>query len=145
MQMKYKSAIIAIPVIAFSMLTGCQSNSSKDQLLSTDKSQVELRQIQTRAFDTTDSEKTLRNVMATLQDLGFVIDKADGTLGTVSATKLQGYALKMTVTVRSRGDKQMMVRANAQYQLKAVEDPEPYQNFFTALSKAMFLEAHQVD
>tara|TARA_B100001939_G_C16641324_1_gene487733 strand:+ start:103 stop:534 length:432 start_codon:yes stop_codon:yes gene_type:complete len=143
--MKYKSAIIAIPVIAFSMLTGCQSNSSKDQLLSTDKSQVELRQIQTRAFDTTDSEKTLRNVMATLQDLGFVIDKADGTLGTVSATKLQGYALKMTVTVRSRGDKQMMVRANAQYQLKAVEDPEPYQNFFTALSKAMFLEAHQVD
>lgn len=145
MQMKYKSAIIAMPVIAFSMLTGCQSNSSKDQLLSTDKSQVELRQIQTRAFDTTESEKTLRNVMATLQDLGFVIDKADGTLGTVSATKLQGYQLKMTVTVRSRGDKQTMVRANAQYQLKAVEDPEPYQNFFTALSKAMFLEAHQVD
>ncbi len=143
--MKYKLAIIAIPVIAFSMLTGCQSNSSKDQLLSTDKSQVELRQIQTRAFDTTESEKTLRNVMATLQDLGFVIDKADGTLGTVSATKLQGYQLKMTVTVRSRGDKQTMVRANAQYQLKAVEDPEPYQNFFTALSKAMFLEAHQVD
>ena len=145
MQMKYKSAIIAMPVIALSMLTGCQSNSSKDQLLSTDKSQVELRQIQTRAFDTTESEKTLRNVMATLQDLGFVIDKADGTLGTVSATKLQGYQLKMTVTVRSRGDKQTMVRANAQYQLKAVEDPEPYQNFFTALSKAMFLEAHQVD
>ncbi len=50
--------------------------SSKDQLLASSESQVKLRSIQTRAFDTSDQEKTLRTVMATLQDLGFVIDEA---------------------------------------------------------------------
>lgn len=122
---------------------GC--GTSKQQLLAASESQVKLRSIQTRAFDTADKEKTLRTVMATLQDLGFVLDKADATLGTVSGTKLDKYALRMTVTVRLRGESQMLVRANAQYQLVAVEDPEPYQQFFTALGKAMFLTAHQVD
>ena len=101
--------------------------------------------IQTKAFDTTDSVKTQRVILATLQDLGFVIDKADKELGSISATKLDGFALKMTVSVRPKGETQLLVRANAQYQLKAVEDPQPYQNFFAALSKALFLEAHQVE
>jgi hypothetical protein len=109
------------------------------------KSQVELRSFQTRAFDTLDKEKTLRTVIATLQDLSFVVDKADAILGTVSGTKLDGYQLRMTVTVRPRGETQMLVRANAQYNITAVEDPEPYQQFFIALEKSMFLTAHQVD
>ena len=121
---------------------GCQS--SKAQLLATDASQVRLRSIQSRAFDLTDVQATLRTVMATLQDLGFVIDDADDTLGTVSATKLNRYALRMTVSVRRRGETQLLVRANAQYNLRAVEDPEPYQQFFDSLSKAMFLDAHEV-
>jgi hypothetical protein len=122
---------------------GCQS--SRQQLLATDESQVRLRSIQTRAFDTTDKQATLRAVMATLQDLGFVIDSADDVIGTVSATKLDHYKLRMTVSVRPRGETQLLVRANAQYRLHAVEDPEPYQQFFSALGKSMFLAAHQVD
>ena len=51
----------------------------------------------------------------------------------------------MTVSVRPRGESQLLVRANAQFRLKAVEDPKPYQDFFAALSKSMFLEAHQVE
>lgn len=106
---------------------------------------VELRSFQSRAFDTNDTVKTLRTVIATLQDLSFVVDKADATLGTVSATKLQGYQLRITVTVRPRGQSQVLVRANAQYMDKAVEDPEPYQQFFASLEKAMFLTAQQVE
>ena len=60
-------------------------------------------------------------------------------------TKLDGYRLRMTVNVRPRGKTQMLVRANAQYNLKAVEDPEPYQQFFAAFEKAMFLTAHYVE
>ncbi len=126
------------------LICGCASTSDK-KLLETEKGQVELRQIQSRGFETTDREKTLRTVMATLQDLGFVIDKADATLGTVTATKLDRYALRMTVTVRPRGDKQLLVRASAQYNERAVVEPGPYQQFFNALSKSMFLEAQQVD
>ena len=77
--------------------------------------------------------------------MGMLVDKADLELGTVSATKLSGYQLRITVTVRPRGDTQMMVRANAQYMQTAVEDPKPYQDFFTALEKSMFLTAYQVD
>lgn len=123
---------------------GCVSPASK-AILDTDQSAVALRSFQQRAFDTTDKEQTMRTVIATLQDLGFVIDKADLDLGTVSATKLSGYQLRMTVTVRPRGTTQLLVRANAQYGEKAVEDPKPYQDFFTSLEKSMFLAAHQVD
>ena len=130
-------------MIVFSLLVGCAT--TQQRLLDSDSSQVQLRSIQTRAFDTTDKEKTLRTIMSTLQDLGFVIDKADANLGTVSATKLKYYALRMTVTVRPRGETQLLVRANAQYNVKPVTDPEPYQQFFTSLEKAMFLTAQQAD
>lgn len=134
-------AILAL--IVSSLFVGC--GTTQQRLLDSDASQVQMRSIQTRAFDTTDKGKTLRTIMSTLQDLGFVIDKADATLGTVSATKLKHYALRMTVTVRPRGETQLLVRANAQYNVKPVTDPEPYQQFFTSLEKAMFLTAHQAD
>jgi len=51
----------------------------------------------------------------------------------------------MTVIVRPRGEKQLLVRANAQYGIKSVEDAATYQDFFTTLEKAIFLTAHQVD
>jgi len=139
--MNIRSVLFLIVLSLF--LVGCAS--TQERLLDSDSSQVQLRSIQTRAFDTADKEKTLRTVISTLQDLGFVIDKADATLGTVSATKLKGYALRMTVTVRPRGETQLLVRANAQYNITPVTDPEPYQQFFSALEKAMFLTAHQAD
>ena len=123
---------------------GCQTDSRK-QALATSESQLALRQMQTRAFDTTDRKKMLRTVISTLQDLSFVIDKADSELGSVSGTKLDGYQLRMTVTVRPRGETQLLVRSNAQYNITPVEDPEPYQQFFTALERSVFLTAHQVD
>lgn len=137
-----RAALLAL--VPIMLLAGCQTD-SRDQVLATSQSQLALRQIQSRAFDTTDREKMLRTVIATMQDLSFVIDKADAGLGTVSGTKLDGYQLRMTVTVRPRGDGQLIVRANAQYNITPVEDPEPYQQFFTALEKSVFLTAHAVD
>jgi len=111
-----------------------------------DESQVKLRSMQTRAFDTTDKKLMMQTVISTMQDLDFVIDKADLVLGSVTGTKFLGYAVvTMTTTVRPRGDKQLMVRVNAQYGIKSVEDPATYQDFFTALEKALFLTAQQVD
>lgn len=127
----------------FSVMVSCAP--STKEVLATKESQVKLRAIQTRVFDTTDKQKMLRTVIATLQDLGFVVDKADAVLGTVSGTKLDRYALRMTVSVRPRGQSHLLVRANAQYNIYAVENPEPYQQFFDALSKAIFLTAQQVD
>ena len=136
-----------VAIVALSV--GCVPTTR--QVLAADTSAVALRSFQSRAFDTTDQEKTLRTILATLQDLGFVVDKADATLGAVSATKMSGYELRVTVTVRPRGAAQLLVRANAQFKAfptlgaKAVDDPVPYQDFFAALEKSMFLAAQQVD
>lgn len=142
--MKIPGLRLAVTALLLLGLAACQMN-SRDQVLKVDKSQVALRAVSTRAFDTTDRNATIRSVIATLQDLGFVVDKADEQLGTVSATKLAGYVMRMTVTVRPRGTAQMVVRASAQYNMRAVSDAVPYQEFFAALEKAMFLTAHQID
>lgn len=135
-----KQAKFLVLVLALSLFAGCQT--AQKNILDSDESQVKLRAMQTRYFDTNDKKETLQTVIATLQDLGFVMDKASFDLGSVSATKLQGYRIRMTVSVIPRGDEQVTVRANAQYNIEPITDPGIYQQFFDALAKGMFLAAH---
>lgn len=118
---------------------------TQKRLLDSDVNQLKVRSIQTRVFDTNDKDKTLRTVMVTLQDLGFMIDSANADLGTVTGTKFDQKPIRFTVSVRPRGLTQSIVRANAQYDQEPILDPILYQNFFNMLSKAMFLEAQQVE
>lgn len=135
--------LLMLPV-AF-VVTGCATTSQK-QLLESNDSQVKLRAIQTRAFDTTDKEKAMRTVISTLQDLDFVISDANFDIGTVTGNKfVSSNVLKISVTIRPRGETQLLIRANAQWGITAVEEPEQYQDFFTSLEKSMFLTANQVD
>ncbi len=53
--------------------------------------------------------------------------------------------VRLTVTVRKRDESQLVVRASAQFYLRAVEDPVPYQQFFRALEQAVFLEGRSVE
>lgn len=124
--------------------SGCATTASKAFEMS--ESQVKLRSIQTRAFDTTDKKTMMQTVISAMQDLDFIIDKADFDLGTISGTKFLGMgAVTMTVSIRPRGEKQLLVRANAQYGTQSVDDPITYQDFFNTLEKALFLTAQQVD
>ena len=139
-----KTAPIAV-ALSLALLACASCASSTRHILEAEESQVKLRGMQSRAFDSTDSNRMIRSVIATLQDLGFVIDKTEVGMGTISATKLDRYDLQVTITVKPRGERQLVVRANAQFNKKPVEDPAPYQRFFEALSKAIFLDAHEVD
>lgn len=113
--------------------------------------QLESRQIQTRDYDTLDKQLTMRSVLATMQDLGFTIDNADFTLGTITGSRVyyeddyKNFSMRMTVTVRDREGKRVSVRANARLNDKAITDPQTYQDFFAALDKAMFLTLQKVD
>ena len=131
-----------VTMVFILVLAGCAAPTA---VITDSGSQVELRQIQTREYETLDKRRTLRSVVATLQDLGFVIDKADYELATISATKLQDYEIRMTVTVREREGNRLAVRANARFNDKPITDPQSYQDFFTTLDKAMFLTLHKVD
>lgn len=127
------------------LITSC-ATTHDSRILGTDN-QVESRSMQTRSFDTSDRTIVIRNVISTLQDLSFVIDKADTDLGTVSATRLyKGNKVRMTVTARpSSTKKSTIVRASAQYNLKPIENPKIYQDFFSSLSKSLFLSANAVE
>ena len=140
-------------------------------------STVELRRMQTRRFDTTDKTAMVQNVVSTLQDMDYVVDQADVVLGvtrasksvTSTVTRIVGfrtqrilvfrtrvpetvteryaYQISVSVTVRPRGETQLLVRANMQHDSahEQVDMESFYQDFFASLSKSMFLEAHQVD
>ena len=142
--MRYIKWFIICFFISCFIATGCATTTS--QAFETEESQVQLRSIQTRAFDTTDKSMMMQTVISTMQDLDFVLDKADYDIGSVTGSKfISNRLVKMTVTIRARGETQLLVRANAQAGTRTIEDPEEYQNFFTLLSKSLFLTEHAVD
>jgi hypothetical protein len=154
---------------------------SREQIWLSEESQVKLRSAQSRVFDTTNRVAVLEAVVATMQDLGFMVEVLDQQLGIVSAKKYvdlerptfldASYLLyrpdtllilsknihtwgpflhrsdlvRLTATVRKRGDTQLVVRASAQYYLRAVEDPAPYQKFFRTLEQGLFLQSQLVE
>lgn len=103
------------------------------------------RSYQSRLF-ATNTDKVLRNVVATLQDQDYVIERADKSMSLITATRASGMSTtKITVTVRSKDKEQTIVRANAVKNNEQIEDPKFYQIFFDALAQSLFLEAQQID
>jgi hypothetical protein len=148
--MNFAVVLRSLAVAALGLtLVACEHHQQK--LVLSQKSPVELRAMQSRAFDTADRNKALRTVIATLQDLGYTIDKVESEAATVTGTKLS--VLRLTAAVYPRGEKQLIVRSNAQVKLHAgnltenqVDDPIFYQQlFFEPLAKAMFLTALQIE
>jgi hypothetical protein len=133
--------VLAIILICASLLTGC-ATTNQQILEAGNETQLQKRSYQSRVFETSDKERVLRATISTLQDLGFIIERADLMLGSVSATKQDKNVIRITVSVRQKGDVRMLVRANAQFNITPVEDPIQYQNFFSSLEKSLFLVAH---
>lgn len=131
-----------LPLLSILILAGCVTTPANVTGAGT---QLETREIQTRAYDTLDRAMTLRSVIATLQDLGFTIDQADAELGTITATRLDQHTMRMTVTVVQKDEQRIAVRANARIGENSVTDAATYQDFFVVLDKAMFLTLHKVD
>jgi hypothetical protein len=129
-------------VVSILLMTACSM--VKPDIVA-DNSAVEIRQIQTRHYDTLDRNMTMRSVIATLQDLGFIVDAADPDLGLVTGTRLDKYTMRMTVTVSQKTNEQVSVRANARINETGIRDAVTYQDFFVVLDKAMFLTLNRVD
>ena len=135
--MKYTILILAL----FS-LAGCQTLSQ--QATGGGGSQLQVRQFQTKKIDNISKTQALRASIATLQDLEFVVDRADFILGSVTATKVTYGLIKITVIVRKTNNG-VTIRANARQGRNPLSDPLVYQNFFTALDKSVFLVKNKVD
>lgn len=137
-------------VVLLALSLGACATTQPEIVLSK-KSSVELRAMQSRAFETADQPKVYRAVLATFQDLGYTISKVEPAAGTVTADKLA--QLTMTATVYPRGVDRTIVRSNAVVKMSPaidqghqVDSPEFYQQrFFEPLSKSLFLTALTVD
>jgi hypothetical protein len=77
------------------LLQGCMTQwgaelqmDSTSQILMSESSQVRLRSVQSRVFDTTDRFRIMRAVVAALQDMYFRVDVLDEDLGVISGKKL---------------------------------------------------------
>ncbi len=160
-------------------LSACNQTIPKEALQLTNES-FQLRQLQTRSFDTSNEKKLLTSGAGVLQDLGYNIDESETSLGVIvgskdrDATEAGQVAAAIFVAALGGGsmpiDKNQKIRAslithpagknttklrvtfqrivwNTQGQVsktQSIEDPEIYQEFFSKLSKAVFLEANEI-
>ena len=124
-------------------LHGCAAPEIPQDLLALTEAQTKIRSVQTRTFDVTDRNAAIRAVIASLQDLGFIIERAYEGLGLVTAARFaepKFYdVVTITVTVRQETAETMSIRANVIYNNKPIEDPKVYQNFFAVLQRSLFL------
>ena len=112
-------------------------------LLAPTEAQMKLRSYQSRTFELKDRNQAMRGVIAALQDLGFIIERANEPLGLVTAARFAepNYydIVGVTVTVRPQEAGRMLIRVNAIFNNKPIEDPKVYQNFFATLERSLFL------
>ena len=75
-----------LPLILVVFLCGCNQTIPKSALHLSPES-LELRNLQTRSFDTRNEKKLLTSGAAVLQDLGFNIDESETKLGVIVGSK----------------------------------------------------------
>jgi hypothetical protein len=141
--MRQHSAWGIIVTAGFSFALGCATPEPSQDLLAPTEAQMKIRSVQTRTFDVKDRQAAMRAVIAALQDLGFIIERANEPLGLVTAARFAepNYydVVGVTVTVRPETNGRIMIRANAIYNNKPIEDPKVYQNFFATLERSLFV------
>jgi hypothetical protein len=141
--MKLENVGGILAVVGLALIQGCAAPQPSPDLLAPTEAQMKIRSLQTRSFDLKDRQLAMRGVIAALQDLGFIIERANESLGLVTAARFAEPnfydVVGVTVTVRSEAEGRMMIRANAIYNNKPVEDPKVYQNFFATLERSLFV------
>lgn len=90
------------------VVAGCAAHQTP--FIASSKSPAELRAMQVRVVPG-DANDVMRSVIATMQDLGYRLTKADADAGTVSG--MRGANLRLAATVRARADNESVIRANA--------------------------------
>jgi hypothetical protein len=129
------------------LLQGCVAPQPSPDLLAPTDAQMKLRSFQSRTFEVADRKVAMRGVIAALQDLGFIIERANEPLGLVTAARFAEpdnlSVVGVTVTVREQPGGRMLVRANAIFNHTPIDDPKVYQNFFATLDRSLFINKEE--
>lgn len=140
--MNSRTVLLALCSCFFIQACAGTPKAPPQDLLALSDVQMKMRSHQTRAFDIESTDQVVRGVVAALQDLGFIIERANAPMGLVTAGKFAGGGfVELTVTVRRKGTNQNEVRVNALFNTQPIEDPKAYQNFFIAVEKSLFISS----
>ena len=141
--MSQHNVLRIVVIVGLFLVLGCAIPEPSQDLLAPTEAQMKIRSVQTRTFDVKDRQAAMRAVIAALQDLGFIIERANEPLGLVTAARFAEPnfydVVGVTVTVRPETNGRIMIRANAIYNNKPIEDPKVYQNFFATLERSLFV------
>ena len=144
--MKKYYRLLLLPLFLSLALSACQT--TKREVVLSKKPTLELRNMQSRVFETHEQGKVFRAAISVLQDLGYAITSVEPEAGVISGNKLA--ALDMTIAISKKGTEQTLVRSNATIiavrqnnaPVHQVDSAEFYQTrFFEPLSQALFLDA----
>lgn len=136
--------------------------------------QLQVREYQTRAYDTKNVKMVMKAVLNVLQDEGFIVKNADSDLGFISATKetdlgssilvwggtetsesryRKTSVIETTANISEFGD-QCRVRVNfikkildntgATMDVDQITDAQFYQDFFSKVDKGIFLQKEKL-
>ena len=157
-----------IVVLSAILIIGCARPNTTVQ-----KTQLQVREFQTRSFNTKDVRLVMKAMINVLQDEGFIIKTANIELGLLSATKeVEGNRDVMSIgsiVIRDTGGSnstitecsaniseygdQVKVRVNFQKkatsakgvrEVGSVEDEKYYQSFFAKVDKSIFIEKEKL-
>ena len=152
--------------VASLMILGCATTPATPP-----KTQLEIREFQTRDYDTSDVKMVMKSLLNVLQDDNYIVKNANVELGLLSAAKElnvenKGQAVLLTLlagqnarwkknsTIECSGNvtemgKVCKVRINFQIKtldnkggvvdVKTIEDPVFYQEFFAKVDKGIFI------
>jgi hypothetical protein len=125
------------------VLAACTTPKPGPDILAPSEEQTKLRGYQTRTFEIAERQVAMRAVLGVLQDLGFIVERANEPLGLITAARFAepnwSDVVAVTVTVRTAAEGQTMIRVNAIHNNRPIVEPEPYQRFFTALERSLFV------
>jgi hypothetical protein len=168
-------------VLSCAFLTGCVTMSVPEEALTLKPESLQMRQMQTRRFETVDETKIITACASLLQDLGFNLDESEAKLGVLVGSKRRSareagqmataivllffgvsvpvdtdQLMRACVVTRPMGEDEKNVAVRVTFQRtvynskreiarrECLTDPKIYQTFFEKLSKAVFLEAHEL-
>ncbi len=129
---------IARLALALVALSGCTSD--LHDFSQPPESAAMLAARRSRMFATADMRSALRAAIAALQELDFIVDRADLASGAVSGVKADQYLMRVTVTAAPSGADRLVIRAVARYDVTAVLEAAPYEKFFAVLARILALE-----
>jgi hypothetical protein len=139
-----------------------------------EKTQAEIREMQTKMFDTDNFKLVMKSVLNVLQDENFIVKNVAMDLGFLTATKDADiespysslYELQRTnarwekhemieatinvsefgktIRVRANFQKKVMDNKGAVMKIEQISDPAYYQEFFSKVDKGVFIQQQNI-